>query len=367
MKDLAIAAKKSAEKLSTENAKTQEEADKAKAEGGGDETEKTEEAGKKDVAETPLEPEEIDFDNLYVFGIRDVIDVGQGIPLFKDFTFEDWTMMTLRFELHLLAHSFRRDVADPERTGIHLDNLAFYYNIYYRKQLQSRYFGKETNMELFDLVWDTVFINKQHVLETKLPEDMDSFQIFVKLTEEERRFRNIKIELGEDAALKFQQIPCSSGQKGGFVDNKGGKGASTFQQPRGGIPGWAQGFQAGGCQNGSFQGGCQGGFGNGNQGGNFQGGCQTGGFQANFSGAYGADKGGGKAHHSKGGKREPRAGDWTCPSCGYKVWESRNRCYRCNQPKPATMGGYENGTFGNMGNNGNLGQPVAASFGQPTT
>merc|ERR1740121_2498813 len=52
---------------------------------------------KKDEAQ-PMEDEEepqIDFAEIDVFGVKDILDVGGGMPLFKDFAFEDWTMTSL--------------------------------------------------------------------------------------------------------------------------------------------------------------------------------------------------------------------------------------------------------------------------------
>jgi len=96
------------------------------------------------------EPEEvtIDFAALDVFGVEDVMDVGGGMPLFKDFGPEDWAMMALRHELHLMAHAFRREINDPERTGIHLDHLAFYYQKYYSKQIVAKTYGVESFNDL---------------------------------------------------------------------------------------------------------------------------------------------------------------------------------------------------------------------------
>eukprot|EP00913_Durusdinium_trenchii_P029511 g27663.t1 len=56
----------------------------------------------------------VDLEQLDVFGVEDVTDVG-GEPLFAAFTFEDWTLMSLRYELHLMAHAFSKDSTDPDR------------------------------------------------------------------------------------------------------------------------------------------------------------------------------------------------------------------------------------------------------------
>jgi hypothetical protein len=182
-------------------------------------------AAKKELGEQPLaegqsaetegvadpEPEEdeatpIDFNKLDVFGVEDFLDVGGGQPLFSEFTFEDWSMMSLRFEIHLLIHSFRRDTNDPDRIGIHADHLLFYYTKYYKKQLSLKFFGVEHLKEVIDLVRDTVVITKTNVVEAQIPDDLESPGIFVMLTEEARRDRSRRIDLGEESArLKIVQ------------------------------------------------------------------------------------------------------------------------------------------------------------------
>mmetsp|Transcript_45932 Transcript_45932/g.116793 ORF Transcript_45932/g.116793 Transcript_45932/m.116793 type:complete len:927 (+) Transcript_45932:75-2855(+) len=194
-------------------------AEKKAAEGGegGDETKEAEEKPAEDVKMEDPEPEEkeeseddkdegkVDFDKLDVFGVEDVLDVGGGEPLFSTFGFEDWTMMSLRFELHLLAHAFKRDVKDPDRIGIHVEHLAFYYNKYFKKHLNHKLFGLESIEEMLQLVKETVYITKKSkVLESLLPDDMENFSIFVMLTEEARRERNRRVDMGDESAkLKF--------------------------------------------------------------------------------------------------------------------------------------------------------------------
>jgi len=63
------------------------------------------------------EPKEIDMEELDVLSVEDVMDVGNGEPLFANFAYEDWTLLSLRYELHLLLHSFKKDLNDPDRTS----------------------------------------------------------------------------------------------------------------------------------------------------------------------------------------------------------------------------------------------------------
>jgi len=147
-------------------------------------------------------------DDLDIFSVEDVCDVGSGEPLFANFTFEDWALLQLRFEMYFLQLAFRKDVDDEERVGIHETHLAFYYNKYYRKQLTPKHFGMSTNHEICKLVKDTVSISETtNVLVSALAEDTESVDIFVKLTEENRRERQRRIDAGDETAkLKFSQM-----------------------------------------------------------------------------------------------------------------------------------------------------------------
>jgi len=247
------AAKKEAAKAAKLNAaKAAELAKKAADAKKQSEAKEGEEAKEKESEATPMEEDkkeeekeeeevEVDFDGLDIFGLDDINDIGNSIPLFKEFQFDDWTMMTLRFELHLLAHAFRHDVEDPDRAGIHLDHLPFYYQRYFKKPLVAKSFGVETVAELVGLVQDTVYATKKQVLESQLDAEMESLQVFAKIAEEGRRFRNLRIALGDKSA----KLNLSQPQHFGQSSNKGGKrgfGKGHWQGDKGMAKG---GFQGG--------------------------------------------------------------------------------------------------------------------------
>jgi len=195
----------------------------------GEEAEKKVEAP--DVKEEAKEgKEDADEEELDVFGVEDVCDIGKGEPLFANFTFEDWALLSLRYELHLLAHAFRRDVDDPERLGIHVDHLLFYYNKYFRKPLHTKSYGVETYEALVDFVQDTVVVNpKNSVLEAQLSDELDTFDLFLKLTEEARRERSLRIDSGEEEVkLNFLRSALNSSGPGAAPGLAGG----AAQQPR---------------------------------------------------------------------------------------------------------------------------------------
>lgn len=176
--------------------------DEAKKKAEKEKAEKEKEAEEKDPMLT-LE-EEITCQALDVFGVEDILDLGgSGEPLFSSFAFEDWALLSLRFELHLLVHAFKRDCDDTERTGFPPEHLQFYYNRYYKKGLNPRNFGAEKVEELIQMIGDTVVICAR-VIESQLSPELESNGVFVMLTEECRRNRQERVDAGDEGArLKF--------------------------------------------------------------------------------------------------------------------------------------------------------------------
>lgn len=221
----AAAEKKAREKEAKAAAKAAARAEaKAAAEAEGTEPPAEEEEEEEQEEDVPMpepaeeeveekEPEEIkvDFDGLDIFGLEDILDVGGGMPLFNNFSHEDWAMMSLRAELHLLAHAFRRDVNDEDRQAIHLEHLAFYYPKYFKKPLNLKLLGVENISELLPHIRDTVMVRRAgQVMLPQLPDDMESFDVFVMLSEEGRRERVRRIDLGE-ASMKLKMVqPATS-------------------------------------------------------------------------------------------------------------------------------------------------------------
>jgi len=196
---------KLAAKLAAEESKKKEGETKEGEEGEG-------ESAAKDKNADEVE-EELD-----IFSVEDVTKVpGTGEPLFARFTFEDWALLGLRVELDLLVNAFKRDCNDPERKGIHETHLPFYYNKYYRKSFNVKYYGVNTNLELIEMVKDSVTVDSTTmVLKSLLSEDKENFDIFVKLTEENRRDRQRRIDAGEETVrLKFSKPEAAPPQKGG--------------------------------------------------------------------------------------------------------------------------------------------------------
>jgi len=194
-----------------------------------------------------------------IFSVQDVSDMGDGEPLFANFMFEDWALMSLRFELHLLVRSFRHDVNDPERPGMHEDHVAFYYQRYYRKQLNAKFFGKDSLHELITLIRDTVAFKDSILGSTLAEEEQAAHDIFVKLTEEARRERTRRIDAGDESArLRFSVLATAT-----EANKQGGPPGGPRVVPSSRSPG----YQGGSGYQGAGYGSNYGGWGKGWQGG----------------------------------------------------------------------------------------------------
>lgn len=159
----------------------------------------------KEVIEQACKPVEVNAEDLDIWDTKDVMDIGSGEPLFFNFAYEDWTLLSIRYELHLLAHAFKKDMDDPERPGFVETHLAFYYNKYFKKGLNVKMFGVNENAGLIELIKDTSKINSKNMLEAELGEDVE-LEKFVKHTEDHRRERQRRMDAGDETAqLKFSK------------------------------------------------------------------------------------------------------------------------------------------------------------------
>jgi len=174
------------------------------------------EDGKADANKDPLDEleEEMDKEDGDVFSLDDVCDMkdGNATPLFSNFVFEDWALLSLRFELHLLVHAVKRETNDPDKPGVPPDEVAGYYTKYYKKTLNPKNYGVDSVENVLELVKDTAITGRRsEQVEPMISDDLAYNDVFVRLTEECRRDRKRRVDAGEEgAALKFPRPSGSS-------------------------------------------------------------------------------------------------------------------------------------------------------------
>lgn len=178
--------------------------------------------------------EELDMENLDVFAVEDIKDIGNGEPLFANFGYEDWILLSTRFELHLLIHSFKRDLDDADRPSFPLKHLSYYYHKYYRKAWNFQQFSVPEFDDLLELLKDSISLEgegQEGHLKADAPADA-SLERFVKLTEDNRRERQRRIDAGDETArLKFARPAASFGAVGAPGVAKGGYGGTGGKRP----------------------------------------------------------------------------------------------------------------------------------------
>jgi hypothetical protein len=177
---------------------------------------KKKEAAKKKLAEAieageaeagdEVDSMEVHAEDIDVFSIEDVTDIGSGEPLFATFTYEDWTLLSLRMEFHCLLHAWKKDLNDPERPSFKENHFPFYYSKYFKKQFDLKLYGYEKLESFMDLVKEAATINATSGLfEAQLEEDLP-FDDFLKFTEEHRRDRQRRLDAGDESAeIKFKR------------------------------------------------------------------------------------------------------------------------------------------------------------------
>jgi len=169
---------------------------------------KVEKEGEEEAAEEEPQGEdsmEIDVDELDALTVEDINDIGTGEPLFANFAFEDWSLLRVRLELHLLLVSFKKDLNDPERQSFHESHLSFYYNKYFKKSFNIKFFGVDKFAGLAALIGDTVALKDEGMISCELADDKEHVH-FVRLAEEHRRDRQRRLDAGDEtAALKFSK------------------------------------------------------------------------------------------------------------------------------------------------------------------
>jgi len=192
----------------------------------------SEEAAKEleEKAVKSAEPKEIDMEELDVLAVEDVMDVGNGEPLFAKFAYEDWTLLSLRYELHLLLHFFKKDLNDPDRSSFGEKHFGYYYNKYFKKTWNLQQFAVKQLADVVDFIKDTATVGDGGFLKAEQAEDtpMDTF---AKLTEDHRRERERRVDAGDETAqLKFNRPAPPASRPA----EKGGSGKGSYSSGKGG-------------------------------------------------------------------------------------------------------------------------------------
>lgn len=202
-------------KAAESEGKETKDGDEGEGEGEGKEK-------KEDEADEVME-DDFDANDIDAFHAEEINDLGNGEPLYAHFAYEDWTLMILRFELHLLLHAFVADMNDPERP-LHDSLVGFYFKKYFKKDLPLKLCNCSSLSELMDLIPDILEVCQSNTLGPLLSND-SPMENFLRMTEDMRRERVKLVEAGDEtAALKFDRKNAVQQDRGGGKGNKAGSG-----------------------------------------------------------------------------------------------------------------------------------------------
>eukprot|EP00931_Biecheleriopsis_adriatica_P009178 TRINITY_DN110274_c0_g1_i1.p1 TRINITY_DN110274_c0_g1~~TRINITY_DN110274_c0_g1_i1.p1 ORF type:complete len:809 (+),score=207.76 TRINITY_DN110274_c0_g1_i1:48-2474(+) len=129
---------------------------------------------------------------------------GKGVPVYANFKYEDWLILSWRYELHLLSHAFLIDVADPDRPGIPEDHVAHYFRLYLGQAFEPRQrlgvAGLPEALKLLKEPLELVETDQGYrILKSQLDKD-ESLDAFAVSVESYRRDRTRRVEAGDESA-----------------------------------------------------------------------------------------------------------------------------------------------------------------------
>lgn len=174
------------------------------------------------------EPQELTIKPTLVDNIHDAD--GKGTPLYGNFRFEDWVLLSFRYELHLLAYAFAMDVNDADRPSIPEAHVAHYYNVYFKTKLDPAKVSKKTFEEVLKVLKGPCELTDK-VLKSKLDKETNT-EDFVKGIEEYRRDRFRRMDAGDESArLDFPRPDPAAAKAGAKAGPPAVKAGVNLKRP----------------------------------------------------------------------------------------------------------------------------------------
>jgi len=164
---------------------------------------------------------------------------GDGMPVYAGFKYEDWLILSWRYELHLLVHAFLEDAADKDLTGIPESHLGHYYKLYYGQTFDPKgKIGADGLVKTLHLLKEPLELVEgrpgHRILASKLDRTV-ALETFVKGVEAYRRDRQRRLDAGDESALLSFPRPQKA------VLAKAAPGKASPQQPSTSVKGSGKG------------------------------------------------------------------------------------------------------------------------------
>jgi hypothetical protein len=120
-------------------------------------------------------------------------------PHFNNFAFEDWALLSIRFELHLLMHALSE--GNDAASIVNVNDVPKHYFRFFHEELKVSSFGLQCFRGLADLISDTVQVTGD-CLQPMLAADAQ-FDDFLLLAAAHRRDRLRRIDAGDETAILY--------------------------------------------------------------------------------------------------------------------------------------------------------------------
>eukprot|EP00435_Cladocopium_sp_Y103_P011023 s1653_g2.t2 len=143
---------------------------------------------------------------------------GEGTPIYGNFKYEDWVVLSWRYELHLLSHAFPIDASDSDRLGVPEEHMEHYWRIYYHHHFEPRKLGAANLRDALKVLKEPIQLKAttsgSRILVSACDQET-SIDAFVVSVEAYRRDRCRRIEAGdESAALNIPRQNKAPGPEG---------------------------------------------------------------------------------------------------------------------------------------------------------
>ena len=127
---------------------------------------------------------------------------GNGTPIYGNFKYEDWIVLSFRYEFHLLCHAFPIDAADPDREGLPEEHLEHYWKTYFHHHFDPKKLGVTNLAGVLKVLKDPIELKDMpgtRMLFSSCEKEA-SIDVFVVAVEAYRRDRARRIEAGDESA-----------------------------------------------------------------------------------------------------------------------------------------------------------------------
>ena len=137
-----------------------------------------------------------------VFKLEEIEKAVGTCPLYANFTEDDWKILRSRFQFHCMLNNFTKDITytDKDHPGIHRRTLPHYFKTYFKRPFVPSEHGVHSVDGLLELLDDVMWVDSESGLIEAALDESTPPNVFVRLVEDARRERIVRLTHGDDTA-----------------------------------------------------------------------------------------------------------------------------------------------------------------------